>query len=235
MKRPVFTFIISLILCASISAEEMGKHLFILSGQSNMERLDPAISFTPRVEAAFGAENVLVVKDAEGGQPIRRWYKEWKSEDGVKGKENGDLYARLMVRVNEAVKGRDFDTVTFVWMQGETDAREGHGKVYADSLNGLIGQLSDDLGGRELNVVIGRISDFGISDKAYPHWNMIRRAQVGVADRSSKGAWVDTDDLNDGVNEKGETIKDDLHYSVEGYKEFGNRLAEAGILLIGSQ
>ena len=43
-----------------------GKHLFILSGQSNMDRLDPKVSFTPAVEAAFGKENVIVVKDSKG-------------------------------------------------------------------------------------------------------------------------------------------------------------------------
>ena len=59
-----------------------GKHLFILSGQSNMAGLNPAISFTPTVEAAFGKENVIVVKSAQGGQPIRRWHKGWKSAAG---------------------------------------------------------------------------------------------------------------------------------------------------------
>ena len=52
-------------------------HLFILSGQSNMERFDPAISFTPAVIEAFGKDSVIVVKDAKGSQPISRWDKEW--------------------------------------------------------------------------------------------------------------------------------------------------------------
>jgi hypothetical protein len=31
-------------------------------------------------------------------------------------------------------------------MQGERDARDGHGSVYADSLRGVIKQISADLG-----------------------------------------------------------------------------------------
>ncbi|MBP89193.1 MAG: acetyl xylan esterase [Planctomycetaceae bacterium] len=61
-----------------IKGAEQGKHLFILSGQSNMARLELNESFTPTVIKEFGKDNVIVVKDAKGGQPIRRWYKKWK-------------------------------------------------------------------------------------------------------------------------------------------------------------
>jgi arylsulfatase A-like enzyme len=45
------------------TSAEQKKHLFILSGQSNMAGLNPEISFTPAVETAFGKDNVIVVKD----------------------------------------------------------------------------------------------------------------------------------------------------------------------------
>jgi hypothetical protein len=67
---------LSLVACGSpgpASVEADAAHLFILSGQSNMDGLDPDESFTPMVEAEFGAERVIVVKDAHDGQPIRRW------------------------------------------------------------------------------------------------------------------------------------------------------------------
>ena len=47
-----------------------------------MAGLNPQESFTPTVVKTFGKENVIVVKSAQGGQPIRRWYKEWKSAEG---------------------------------------------------------------------------------------------------------------------------------------------------------
>ncbi len=215
-----------------VKAEEGEKHLFILSGQSNMAGLDPEISFTPAVEAALGKEKVVVVKSARSGQPIRRWYKKWKSAEGDGPDATGDLYDRLVKRVKGAINEERPTTVTFVWMQGERDARERHGDVYAASLRGLIDQLADDLGRDDLNFVIGRLSDFDMTNSRYPDWTKVREAQVEVAEADPQGAWVDTDDLNDGKNKSGKEIKDDLHYSVEGYKTLGQRFAEKSIELI---
>lgn len=217
---------------SSVHATGQENHLFILAGQSNMARLDPDISFTPAVETAFGIENVTVVMNAHGGQPIRRWYKKWKPAQGDEPKATGDLYDLLMRKVNAASQGKTFTTVTFLWMQGERDAREKHGEVYADSLQGLIHQLAEDLGREDVHVVIGRLSDYGFHKKSYPHWNRVRNAQVDVAENHPLGAWVDTDDLNDGKNQKGEPIQNDLHYSVEGYKTLGERFAKEAIELI---
>ncbi len=208
-------------------------HLFILSGQSNMNRLDLKISFKPTVEEAFGKDNVIIVKDTKGGQPIREWYKEWKTSNGDKPEGNGELYDRLMTKVNTAIEGKKIATVTFLWMQGENDTVE-HGDVYKASLNGLLDQLRSDLGRDDLNYVIGRLSDYGIGNEDIPYWMTIREAQVEVAEASPRGAWVNTDDLNDGVNQYGDKIENDVHYSVEGYKIFGKRLADKAIELIES-
>jgi hypothetical protein len=224
--------IVTLLLLVSLTKFlENESHLFILSGQSNMNRLDLNISFTPTVEAAFGKDNVIIVKDTKGGQPIRHWYKEWKTSSGHKPKGNGDLYDRLMAKVTAAIEGKKIATVTFLWMQGENDSLE-HGDVYKASLNGLLDQLRKDLGRDDLNYVIGRLSDYGIGNESIPYWMTIRKAQVEVAEASPRGAWVDTDDLNDGVNKYGQKIKNDVHYSVEGYKTFGKRLADKAIELI---
>ena len=60
-----------------------------------MKRLDPELSFVPTVEAALVDETVVVVKDAASGQPIRRWVRGWRPEDGEPPKVTGDLYERL--------------------------------------------------------------------------------------------------------------------------------------------
>jgi hypothetical protein len=235
MKYLCIVTLVALVSASSINAAGEEKHLFILSGQSNMDGLDPNISFTPAVETAFGKNNVTVVKDAQGGEPIRRWYKKWKPAQGDAPKATGDLYDRLMKKVDAAVKGEKFTSVTFVWMQGERDAREKHGEVYAASLKGLIGQLAADLDRKDINFVIGRLSDFDMKNKKYPHWTMVRKAQVEIAEIDPRGAWVDTDDLNDGKNKKGKQSKDDLHYSVEGYRALGERFAEKAIVLINKK
>lgn len=211
---------------------DQGKHLFILSGQSNMAGMNPKVSFAPTVAAEFGKENVIVVKSAQGGQPIRKWYKKWTDANGKPSKSAGERYDILMKQVSLAIKGQTLKSVTFVWMQGERDARENHGKVYEASLKGLLAQLSGDLKRQDINFVIGRLSDWGLKNSGRPDWKMIREVQVKVADGSPRGAWVDTDDLNDGLNEKGKEIKDDLHYSVKGYTLLGKRFAEKSIELI---
>lgn len=220
------------ILAAAVSFAGEGKHLFILSGQSNMARFDPNVSFTPAVEKEFGKENVIVVKDALGGQPISRWYKDWKDADGVAPESTGDLYDRLMDIVNPAIEEQKIATVTFIWMQGERDAREKNGSVYEKSLKGLVDQLGKDLSRDDINVVVGRISDFDLENKRYPDWTKVREAQVHFAENFPRGAWIDTDDCNTGLNHQGKNVTDDLHMSVDGYKLMGERYAEKAIELI---
>jgi hypothetical protein len=206
-------------------------HLFILSGQSNMAGLRPEESFTPDVEEAFGKDHVLVVKDALGGQPIRRWYTDWKAADGSQPESTGDLYQRLMEKVQVVTVGKEIQTVTFIWMQGERDAKEEHGVVYKASLEGLLKQLSGDLERDDINVVIGRLSDFDMNNTKYPHWTLVREQQAAFVQDGSRRTLVNTDDLNDGVNRRGKEIRNDLHYSAQGYVELGRRFAKEAIQL----
>ncbi|WP_430937432.1 sulfatase-like hydrolase/transferase [Saccharicrinis sp. 156] len=53
-----------------------------------------------------------------------------------------------------------------------------------------------------------------------------------VAESDTRFEWINTDDLNDGLNSKGLEIKNDLHMSVEGYKFMGERFAEKAIKLV---
>lgn len=217
----------------AVSAQN-GKHLFVLSGQSNMVGLRPAESFLPILESEFGKEKVLIVKDAMGSQPIRRWYKAWKPLSGEVPSFQSDLYDSLMKKVNVALKDQQIETVTFIWMQGERDAREAHGEVYEQSLRGLYHQLSKDLNRQDINFIIGRLSDFDMTNSKYPHWTLIRDIQVKVGISNPRFSWVDSDDLNDGFDRNGKAIKNDLHMSAEGYKTLGKRFAEKALQLINN-
>lgn len=75
----------------TLTACQPRKHLFILSGQSNMGRLNPAQTFTPTLAETFGIDQIIIVKSAQGWHPI----------------------------LDEKIA-----TITFVWMQGESDARQ---------------------------------------------------------------------------------------------------------------
>ena len=212
--------LIALLVCS----KEKNIHLFILSGQSNMKGVNPDESFTPSLRKACSGDEIIVVKDARNGQPISRWYKKWKSAQGQEARITGDLYDGLMTKVKKAMKGKTPSTITFIWMQGESDTLDKQGQVYAASLKGLIDQLREDLKLKDINFVIGRISDFDNDNKSYPCWTMVRQAQVEVAESDIRGAWVDTDDLNGPNN--------DLHYTKEGYKILGERFATKAINLI---
>jgi hypothetical protein len=185
---------------------------------------DEKVSFVPAVEAAFGKENVIVVKDAQDAQPIRRWYKAWKPASGDPPQATGDLYDRLMGKVRAAMEGQTIATVTFVWMQGERDAAEKHGDVYADSLKGLVKQLAADLKRDDVNVVVGRINDYAMTNKSHPHWTRVRDAQVQAVQDMPRADWVDTDDLNG--------PKNGIHATADGFKTLGERFAEKAIKLV---
>jgi hypothetical protein len=96
------------------SATEKKVRLFILTGQSNMAGLDPKVSFTPAVQEAFSDDEVIVVKYALGGQPIRRWFKKWQLPTGAKDSKgtvkNGDLYDQLMQAVTKELAGKEPDS-----------------------------------------------------------------------------------------------------------------------------
>jgi hypothetical protein len=233
IKLRYIVFSIGVCLFSSVQAAETGSHLFILSGQSNMQRLDPKTSFIPAVEEAFGKENVIIVHHAVGGKAIANWYK----QEGIRGAGKpqliGKIYDVMMEKVNAAIEGKDLASVTFVWMQGERDANNNvkNGDVYAEYLQGLIDQLSADMGRDDLNVVIGRLSDFGTKNpggkQKYEDWAKVREAQVAVADSNPRYAWVDCDDLNDEGNKK-----NDLHLFPDTYPILGQRFADAAIELI---
>ena len=236
-KHYLLLFLVLLAIPRQLPAEEPSSdsddiHLFVLSGQSNMQGHRPDEAFTPTVSKSLGKSRVVVVQDALGGQPISRWYKDWKATNGQQPEKIGDLYDRLMKKVTQATKDKKIRSLTLIWMQGERDARMKSGPVYAAALKGLYKQFCDDMKRPDVNFVIGRLSDFDMENKRYPHWTRIRDIQVKVAEGNPRFAWVNTDDLNDGKNRQGKTIKDDLHYSAEGYKTLGRRFTESALRLI---
>lgn len=206
------------------AAEPAKVRLFILSGQSNMAGLDPNVSFAPALRQAFANDEIIVIKHAIGAQPILRWCKAVTLPKGIKlgvQQKPGDIYDELIARAAKALGGKEADSITFVWMQGERDAGTGWSGVYADNLRGLIQQVRNDLKRRDVTVVVGRLSDYR---KGEAPWDAVRAAQEKVAGEDSLAAWVDTDDLNGDKNGK--------HYTREGYAELGRRFAAKAVELI---
>jgi len=215
-----------------ISAQLEAKHLFILSGQSNMVGLAPSLTFIPTVVSAFGKSNIIVVKDAHSGQSIRSWCKsnhEYPPPTaGRVPKVRGLLYDSLIKKVHAAIEGKIIQTITFVWMQGESDLNN---TAYDAYLKELLKQLQEDLEFKDINFVIGRISDNGLDvQKRLEGRKYIRKTQVQFAKSYRHRAWVDTDDLND--RKQGDKVVNDLHYTAQGYELLGQRFAEQAVRLI---
>lgn len=224
-KIVIASCLLDLVSVSSLFSQQ-GKHLFILSGKSNMVRLNVEESFQPILEETFGNENIIIVKDAMGSQPIRRWY---VGNDSI---ETPKLYEKLINKVKVAIKDETLASISFIWMQGERDAREALGDIYEANFMGLYNQLCTDLKTDQINVVIGRLSDFDMTNNKYPHWTKIRTVQEKVANSNPRFALVNTDDLNDGFDRAGKAIENDLHLSAEGYVILGKRFAEKAIKLI---
>lgn len=208
------------------------KHLFILSGQSNMERLRIQESFIPTIESELGKKQVIIVKHTKDGQGIRHWYKNPNQPNDQEFNPELDLYGILINKVYTVIKNERIKSVTLIWMHGESDAKEILGEGYEKSLNELYKQLSNDLKRHDINFLIGRLNDFDMQNKKYLHWTMIREIQVKIANSNPRFDWINTDDLNDGLNREGKIVKNGLHMSKEGYTILGKRFAEKAILII---
>lgn len=215
-------------------------HLFILSGQSNMAGLKEARdnSFLSELAKLMPDANVQHIKVARGGQPIRLWVAEW---DAIAQKQGLDplsqqpiYYPQIINAYNEKFGGDSKpDSVTFLWMQGEKDAKTQLDAAYEASLQQLIANLRRDLRMPKMNVVIGRISDHSPGAEFQTAWDNVRNTQVAIAKSDPRGAWVDTDDCNN-KTKNGKAV-DDLHYTPEGYDLFGRRLARQAVRLINGQ
>jgi hypothetical protein len=215
----------------SESAEKPGRHLFILSGQSNMT---PTLSgsFQNCVQQVFGKDKVLVTMTGHPGQPIKQWVKEWTPPAGMtdpKAELNGSLYTRMIENVRRSLKNERPSTVTFIWMQGEADAESGWASVYEKSFQSLLNQLKTDLDIQEIHHVVGRINEYWLEKK---DGQAMREVLVKLGKRDDHSAWINTDDLNQGVNPWGGFSYNDGHYPPSGYVVMGQRFAKEACRLI---
>lgn len=225
--------------CGGHAAVRAPVHLFILSGQSNMGALHPEKAFLPELRALLPGAELLHFKIAVSGEPIRYWLPEWNAiaaEAGLSARnDKGPIYYEQILARFKALYAEHpvIDSVTFCWMQGERDAKTGLAAVYQRALTQLIANLRRDLGRSDLHVVIGRLSDHAPGADLQAGWDQVRNVQLQTARSDPRVAWVDTDDLNNLVQD-GRPV-DDLHYSPEGYVTFAQRLARQSVRLIQGQ
>jgi len=235
LLRLVALAVLALSLPALAGTPETGKHLFILSGQSNMTGT-VRDAFADRVRERFGAENAVVVMRMKSGRGIRFWVADYRQPCGRgltdrKMNSNGQEYGPLIEAVMTAAKDQSFDTVGFIWMQGESDASNRLSEVYEESFLKLITQLKKDLRRNEMYYVIGRINDYARNRPDNEHWHRVRDTQVRLGQHRGT-AWINTDDLNGGDADQPDG---DIHFPRQGAMILGRRFADKAMELIDKQ
>lgn len=220
-----------LLLSNAVAGEAPPRHLFILSGQSNMT---PALadSFRNCVEQALGKDRVIVSTTGRPSQPIKAWLKDWQAPAGKEDpspENNGKLYEELLRNVRRALGDRSPASVTFIWMQGEADAEKGWAASYEKSFLALLERIKTDLGVDQIHFVVGRINDFWLEK---PDGAAIRGILAKLGDEHPNGACINTDDLNRGVNPWGGFSFEDGHFPPAGYVVMGQRFARQACFLL---
>jgi len=205
-------------------------HLFILSGQSNMTG-GLKNGFSSIVSKTLGDDQVTVVLCARPGRGIRFWTEDYALPEGhpLHGKltaGNGEEFTRLVKAVKDACDARTFKTVSFIWMQGESDAMRDLGVAYERSFNMLVSRLKEQLGIDQMHFVIGRISDHGLQGNGAESWKKMRAIQQKIAENDPLGSWIDTDDLNGGDDKN---PQGDLHYPTKQAVTLGQRFGMAAL------
>ena len=113
----------------------------------------PQEAFTPVVEKALGKGNVIVVQDALEGNRFSDGLRTGNRQREKNPNDRG-FVPPLNWQSEFEIKGEKLKTVTFIWMQGERDAKMLWGPVYEASLLGLHAQLSADLKRTDIDFVI---------------------------------------------------------------------------------
>ena len=162
MKKKILLLAALVTSAAHQACADGGQHLFVLSGQSN---ITPSLSasFQQSVEKVLGKDKVIAVRVGWPSQPIKMWHKAWVPPEGMQDpspETNGSTYETLTKSTQKVISGKQIDSVSYIWMQGEEDARMGWGSVYEKSFNGVLEKLKQDLKVTKISYVVGRINDY---------------------------------------------------------------------------
>ncbi|MGB0369938.1 MAG: LamG-like jellyroll fold domain-containing protein [Opitutales bacterium] len=190
--------------------------------------------FKPMIQEAFPGQNKVFKLRGKNGQSIFNWLETWpyESMDAPGGLDS--LYGGWLQKdATQGYNSLNDPEVTFIWMQGEANTRNEKYVFYDHAFHTLVGQLKNDMGIDHINIVIGRITDIGVKLDTYLYVDEVRKIQSSMAEHSHYFEWVNTDDLNNVIN-NGE-LENRVHYN-EGpdnnYTLLGERFARKAIQLI---
>ena len=186
---------------------------------ANKGRIGPELAFGRAMRKAYPEDDIYLIKTAAGGTSM---HKHWTPENG-----RGPMLNRFRKNAEAALKNLDKSRVKYsidamLWMQGESDADQGKGAEYEDSLKTFIKQMRREFKVRDMPFIMGRI--LPTFDKPKGHGPMVRAAQEKTAKELKNVACFDTDKF-ERIN-KG-------HYNHDGQIQLGNAFAKHFLEMVG--
>jgi len=150
-------------------------------------------------------------------------YGDWKPAPNP-----GPQYTQFMTDARNALAkldndGVDYEIAGMLYLQGETDAFDQKGALYEANLRAFIADMRTQFAKPDLLFIIARVRDFyGTAAQS----NLVRAAQVTIADDTANVEWFDTDTFNPLVNGG--------HYGTAGQLEIGNAFADTYLASAGT-
>lgn len=208
---------------------------FFSDGQTNTlsDRFGPELSFGARIAELNPNEKIAIVKYARGGSSLAldiyilgAWAPDYKGAAGL------NQYDHALKTLRAAFAPQDIDgdgnidrfaPAGIIWMQGETDANNlDAARAYQSNLANMMNLLRAALRVDDLPVVIGRITDSGMSEdgKMMDHIEIVQKAQADFVASDPCAAYIrEVDDYRH--------IDDGWHYDSAAYISMGRAFANA--------
>ena len=212
---------------------------FKTDGQVNQRtwRFGPELNFGRTLVSLDRKRRVAIIKYSMGGTALAvgagygNWHPDYAVGNGI------NQYDHALATIRNALSHTDIDgdrrddvlvPAGIIWMQGEADAFHSPetARDYRENLERMMNLLRDALGDPGLPVVIGKITDSGMSDDGtvMDYIDTVQKAQKSfVADDECAALVTDTDTYG--------YIYDGWHYDSDGYVQMGAAFARAAIEL----
>ena len=200
------------------------------------DRFGPELSFGVVLSANTPETGIALVKYALGGTGLApgvghgSWHPTQKNGNGL------NQFDHALKTLRNALSDRDIDgdgvrdrlvPAGIVWMQGESDANRNleTAEAYEENLTHLVRALRRTLKDDELPVVIGKITDSGMSDDGSV-MDYIANVQAAQASFVAADRCVELVAVTENLN-----YLDRYHYDTDGFIQLGEAFADAVLRL----
>ena len=188
------------------------------------------VAFGKAIKDALPNDTIYLVKYASNGKAL---YDDFKPFTGTYYSKMAKTFKAALNDLDNA--GIEYEVSGMLWMQGESDAYERQAASYQANLIDFIAVMRREFGTATMAFTLGRVLDhFGgkvapkIGQQTSPtQANIVRTAQVSVAQNTPFVSWFDTDSypVVDPLSNPG-------HYNAQGQIDLGNDFALATLAII---